>query len=520
MIRRLFVWICLLSVICPPLLAQWSEDFDEITQLTSPPWRGQIEDFTILKKQLRLYVENPEDVNESRIAVSVPYSQSMTWRGYVKLDFRPTANNYLYCYLYCYNEVSDTEFDYVALRWGSGSKGVDLVDVRLTILPSGASQIVRADLLIDGSAYPLGQKSKITFHTTYETGKGWNLWLRGEEETADQIVHIGQSAFDKESPFELGGLGIDCFYTKSRAKAFTFDNLSVMPGANPPTEEEEEEDPTLLGQPTLNELMANPLVDASEYIELYNPSDQPVVLSKFAIGLRMNGQYPSIIPLPTAVDTLRPGEYIVLTKTAAGVTDFYPQAQNVVTMENLPQLANKGFTIGLFAINDTQPLEEVVYTPQMLGTGNVTRRGVALERISFEQPASDSTNWAGGLQSAGYATPGYINSQSTNADTTQQEVPPAEEAEGNGPSYLDPKRIATEINALPQGSLCGSVLYLLSGHAVKYINGNATKRWCRHFLDGKPLRQALDLKSGTYMIVVWIQRPDRPIYPRKCIISL
>ena len=116
MIRRLTVWLFLLSVMYLPLSAQWTENFDHITALTSPPWRGHIADFAIIKKQLKLHVEYPEDVNESRIAITVPYFKTTTWKGDVKLDFRPTLNNYLYCYLYCYREISDSEFDYVALR--------------------------------------------------------------------------------------------------------------------------------------------------------------------------------------------------------------------------------------------------------------------------------------------------------------------------------------------------------------------------------------------------------------------
>ena len=518
MIRRLTVWLFLLSIVCPPLSAQWAENFDHITALTSPPWRGQIADFAIIKKQLKLYVEYPDDLNESRIAITVPYFKTTTWKGDVKLDFRPTINNYLYCYLYCYGEISDSEFDYVALRWGSGSKGVDLLDVRLRVLPSGESSIVRSDILIDGSAYPLGTKPFTSFTVTYAVGSGWQLWVNGADDTGNETVLIGSSSFDVESPFQSGGLGIDCFYTKSRSKAFSFDNLSVSEGTVSPPEEEEE--PIPLGKPTLNELMANPLEGGSEYIELYNPTDKPVVPSKFAIGILRNGSYTTTTALPTVADTLYPGQYIVFAKKSEGVTDFDPQAQNVVTMSNLPQLANKGFTIGLFEEGLDQPLEEVVYSPKMLGEGNVTRRGVSLERISFETPASDPTNWAGGLPSAGYATPGYLNSQSSNADTTQLGLP-NNETEGNGKSYLPPASIAEEVLLLPKGSLCGSAIYLMSAKTVKYIDGTATKRWCRKFSEGKDLGESMGLPSGySYLIVVWIQRPDSMVYARKCIVTL
>ena len=156
----------------------------------------------------------------------------------------------------------------------------------------------------------------------------------------------------------------------------------------------------------------------------------------------------------------------------------------------------------------------------MLGEGNVTRRGVSLERISFETPASDPTNWAGGLPSAGYATPGYLNSQSSNADTTQLGLP-NNETEGNGKSYLPPASIAEEVLLLPKGSLCGSAIYLMSAKTVKYIDGTATKRWCRKFSEGKDLGESMGLPSGySYLIVVWIQRPDSMVYARKCIVTL
>lgn len=41
--------------------------------------------------------------------------------------------------------------------------------------------------------------------------------------------------------------------------------------------------------------------------------------------------------------------------------------------------------------------------------------GISLERIAFSRPTSDRTNWHSASEFAGYATPGYLNSQSFNS---------------------------------------------------------------------------------------------------------
>ena len=103
----------------------------------------------------------------------------------------------------------------------------------------------------------------------------------------------------------------------------------------------------------------------------------------------------------------------MLTKDAASVAANYAvrHAEKVVECQ-LPTYPNDGGSV-IVALADGEPVERLDYSPAMHSRLLRNKAGVALERRSMERPCNEVSNWFSAASTAGYGTPGYANSQST-----------------------------------------------------------------------------------------------------------
>ena len=175
------------------------------------------------------------------------------------------------------------------------------------------------------------------------------------------------------------------------------------------------------GEIILNELLPAPFAEGSEYIELYNRSQQTLSLTRLALATRKaDGSISTLYPLSTITTPLEPGGYVLLSKLLSGVEAFYlissPQALHEV---KLPVLANNGATVVLLRLTDLTVIDEVSYSPKWHDSAIKDPKGVALERLDPDKPTQDATNWHSAAESAGYGTPGYRNSQQLLPSSTQ-----------------------------------------------------------------------------------------------------
>ena len=175
------------------------------------------------------------------------------------------------------------------------------------------------------------------------------------------------------------------------------------------------------GEIILNELLPAPFAEGSEYIELYNRSQQTLSLTGLALATRKaDGSISTLYPLSAITTPLEPGGYVLLSKLLSGVEAFYlisaPQALHEV---KLPVLANNGATVVLLRLTDLTVIDEVSYSPKWHDSAIKDPKGVALERLDPDKPTQDATNWHSAAASAGYGTPGYRNSQQLLPSSTQ-----------------------------------------------------------------------------------------------------
>ncbi len=506
------------------LSAQWQQNFDDPTSFTSPPWRGDMEDFAISKKRLQLQSDKQASSNQSRIAISIPYAKEMTWMGDVHLDFLPDTSNKLYIHLYCYGSPVANTFDYISLRFGSTAHTVDLVRLRLKVNSSGTATISNETILISGKDYPFEWMVDLRYTVQYKQGEGWKFWANFGAQSMHQTLLLGSTPFDELAPYEWGGIGIDCRYSKGNASAFSFDNLFLYESLVNPDEGTHGAESLMnpeQGRPVLNELMANPLQEGSEYIELYNPSEKALALCDYAVSLRREGKLVKPIRLACSIDSLMPGQYLVLARDANAVEVQYPHAGLVLDLPRLPQLANAGFYLVLLSLAEASELEEVHYHPSMLGPGNASRRGVALERKDPKASASLLSNWGGGLEEAGYATPAYLNSIASYSDSTGQSIIPSDVDVQEGADAFDNPNELTAYALANRSEVEGSFIYSLQGNLIAWYDAAATIEWCRLFAEkAYSMKSLFGLRTDYYLVVIRFRSSESYISNRRFLLKI
>ncbi len=165
----------------------------------------------------------------------------------------------------------------------------------------------------------------------------------------------------------------------------------------------------------INEILFNPYSNGREWVEIYNRSDKVIDLQQ--IDLARVQQTP-----PNPPDTvlraisphsllMLPGTYRVLTTDATTITELYqtPHPEQIIQMASFPIYPNAGGTVMLKArygpVLDVFTYDEKMHHPLLNSV-----KGVSLERIHFDRPADDPTNWHSASETNGFGTPTYQNS--------------------------------------------------------------------------------------------------------------
>lgn len=188
---------------------------------------------------------------------------------------------------------------------------------------------------------------------------------------------------------------------------------------DPDTPEKEDPSPAIgnsdvkPGEIIFNELLPNPFIGGSEYIELYNRSERDLDVSKLSIATRKtDGTISTHYSLASITDKITAKGYMLLSKDLEGVSAFYLISSPEVLYElKLPILANTSSTVVLFRTEDKTIIDEINYSSKWHSSSIKDQKGVALERISPERPTQEASNWTSATKASGYGTPGYSNSQ-------------------------------------------------------------------------------------------------------------
>ncbi|HEX5001626.1 MAG TPA: lamin tail domain-containing protein [Bacteroidia bacterium] len=179
-------------------------------------------------------------------------------------------------------------------------------------------------------------------------------------------------------------------------------------------------DTTLIPDIILNEILFNPPEGGTDFIELYNRGNTLADLTDFSV-LSINettGLPEKVVEINGDPYLLFPGDYAVLCKAPDLVYQFYstPFPQNFPVMDDLPAMNADAGEVGIMyngIIMDRFRYNESYHFPLLQNV-----KGVSLERINPFSPGGSSVNWHSAAEPAGFATPGFRNSQFESVNTT------------------------------------------------------------------------------------------------------
>ena len=172
------------------------------------------------------------------------------------------------------------------------------------------------------------------------------------------------------------------------------------------------------GDLVINEILFDPNPGFEDFIELYNISDKYLSLKGMVIQNMENGRSEMI----DEDLLLRPGQYLAITPDVGALGEEY----NLLIPENiiehkLPAWSNAGGNISLSLEGLSVLIDNFTYSEDLHSVWLDDPEGVSLERVDPYKDAGIDSNWQSASQRAGFATPGYINSNFSESEIVNNE---------------------------------------------------------------------------------------------------
>ncbi len=193
----------------------------------------------------------------------------------------------------------------------------------------------------------------------------------------------------------------------------TISNLTDVAGnvINPNTEFLQLVEAAQPGDIYVNEILFNPTTGGFDFVEIYNASDKLIDLSTLEIA---NVQKNSFEPITTG-GALLPKSYLAICPDVAWLEDNYMiLAPDNVIENRIPSYNDSDGNVAVFGRQITGVrimVDSLDYDEDWHYILLDDNEGVSLEKISPEIDPNNPSSWQSASEPAGFATPGYENSQ-------------------------------------------------------------------------------------------------------------
>lgn len=165
----------------------------------------------------------------------------------------------------------------------------------------------------------------------------------------------------------------------------------------------------------INEILFKPKTGGVDFIELYNRSAKVIDISKIKVI-----EKDAVVPenLLESSDTLIepfllfPDEYAVFTSNPDIIKAQYnvKEPSQLIKLSRFPNFAD-GAGICVLKTSSGLVVDSLSYSAKWHYALLDDKNGVSLERIDYNKPTNDKSNWHSAAGDIGFATPTYLNSQ-------------------------------------------------------------------------------------------------------------
>lgn len=173
----------------------------------------------------------------------------------------------------------------------------------------------------------------------------------------------------------------------------------------------------------INEVLFNPYTGGVDFVEIYNNSNKFINLQDWNLANLENDSIDNYKVLTDNPKLILPGEFVLLTKDGQAVENDYINSitSAFLQMATLPTYSNDEGEVYLIN-NLNMVVDSFYYTDDMHFALLNSEDGVSLERIDYNRPSNDETNWHSAAEGVGFATPGFENSQYMKTNTDGGEI--------------------------------------------------------------------------------------------------
>ena len=163
----------------------------------------------------------------------------------------------------------------------------------------------------------------------------------------------------------------------------------------------------------INEILFNPFINGSDFVEVLNTSSNAVCIQNLSIanGYLNTGSESETATLEGRI--ILPHQHFVFTEDGTDLIALYSNTHplNILCVNDLPSFNDSDGSCILYSYQN-EMIDELNYDEFMHFQLLNSFEGVSLERLSPALPTSQVSNWHSASESSGFATPGAENSQS------------------------------------------------------------------------------------------------------------